>query len=93
MMPPFAQLTSETQRLEGEFRSYHTRLITHSEEIAFYGGSQREKEIVNDSFQSIVKISNRHFLLQLWMGMLDTYLVKYAASMTAYSMMIPAGTC
>jgi ATP-binding cassette subfamily D (ALD) protein 3 len=91
VMPPFAKYTAETQRLEADFRSHHHRLIAHSEEIAFYGGSQREKEIVNESFKSVVRISNRHFWLQALMGILDSYLVKYAASMTAYSMMIPAG--
>jgi ATP-binding cassette subfamily D (ALD) protein 3 len=90
-MPPFAEMTRESQRLEGEFRSHHHRLIAHSEEIAFYGGADREKEIVNDSYRSIIRLSNRQFTLQGLMSVLDTYLVKYGASMVAYTMMIPAG--
>ena len=90
-MPPFAEMHAESQRLEGEFRSFHNRLITHSEEVAFYGGSEREKQIVNESFKKITKLSNRQYFLSSIMGVLDTYLVKYGASMVAYSMMIPAG--
>ena len=89
-MPPFAEMTRDSQKLEGEFRSHHHRLIAHSEEIAFYGGSEREKDIVNNSFKSIIRLSNKQFTLQGLMSVLDTYLVKYGASMVAYSMMIPA---
>jgi ATP-binding cassette subfamily D (ALD) protein 3 len=36
--PPFGRLTAVEQKLEGEYRSLHTELISHSEEIAFYNG-------------------------------------------------------
>jgi len=90
VMPPFAELTAEGQKLEGEFRSHHSRLISHSEEIAFYGGAQREKEITDSSFRSLVKLSSFHHLLQMATSIFDSYLVKYGASMVAYSMLIPA---
>jgi ATP-binding cassette, subfamily D (ALD), member 3 len=90
IMPPFARYHREAQQLEGSFRSHHTRLITHAEEIAFYGGSEREREIVDESFNGIRKLNNKQYFLQLLMGMLDGYVVKYGASMVAYSMLMPA---
>jgi ATP-binding cassette subfamily D (ALD) protein 3 len=40
--PPFGKLTAIEQKLEGEYRSKHSDLINHSEEIAFYNGSDWE---------------------------------------------------
>ena len=31
----------QEQQLEGSFRYVHSRLVTHSEEVAFYGGEVR----------------------------------------------------
>jgi ATP-binding cassette subfamily D (ALD) protein 3 len=41
--PPFGMLTAREQRLEGEYRAKHSDLLNHSEEIAFYNGSEWEK--------------------------------------------------
>lgn len=41
--PPFGVLTAKEQKLEGEYRAKHTDLLNHSEEIAFYNGSDWEK--------------------------------------------------
>ena len=36
LLPNFARMTSKQQQLEGDFRTNHTRLLMHAEEIAFY---------------------------------------------------------
>lgn len=41
--PSFGRYTAKEQKLEGEYRSKHTDLLNHSEEIAFYNGSEWEK--------------------------------------------------
>ena len=89
-MPPYSQFSADTQRKEGEFRSHHHRVIAHNEEIAFYGGGEREKEILNESFSSLRQLFNKIFSYQMGMGIVDQYLVKYGATMVAYSMMMPA---
>jgi len=90
IMPPYSQFSADTQKKEGEFRSHHHRVIAHNEEIAFYGGGEREKEILNASFNSLRGLFNKIFSYQLGMGIVDQYLVKYGATMVAYSMMMPA---
>jgi len=45
--------TAVEQKLEGDFRFAHSRIIAHSEEIAFYNGSAREKEGVNSAFDKV----------------------------------------
>ncbi|KAJ3088108.1 ATP-binding cassette sub- D member 3, partial [Quaeritorhiza haematococci] len=82
--PPFGKYTAQEQKLEGEFRFTHSRIITHSEEIAFYGGSQREKELANSSFDRIYRHVERVYRLHFANGIFDSILVKYMATMTAY---------
>ena len=52
--PAFGKLTALEQRIEGEYRSKHTDLLNHSEEIAFYNGSDWEKKHINDKFKELL---------------------------------------
>jgi len=47
MSPAFGRLTAAEQKIEGQYRAKHTDLLNHSEEIAFYNGSDWEKERIN----------------------------------------------
>lgn len=51
---PIASMTAQEQRLEGEYRHINSRLITNSEEIAFYRGNNREKLTLLASFHKLV---------------------------------------
>ncbi|KAI9323415.1 ABC transporter transmembrane region 2-domain-containing protein [Dichotomocladium elegans] len=82
--PPFGRYTAAEQKLEGDFRFTHSRIITHSEEIAFYGGGEREKEVVNNTFEKIVNHVRKVYTLRFLNGIFDSVLVKYCATMTAY---------
>ncbi|CAG8663459.1 5885_t:CDS:2, partial [Paraglomus occultum] len=81
--------TAVEQKLEGDFRFTHasvniSRIIAHSEEIAFYGGGEREKVVVNGSFDKIVRHVKKTYRLRFANGIIDSVLVKYCATMTAY---------
>ncbi|KAF9330980.1 ATP-binding cassette sub- D member 3 [Podila minutissima] len=82
--PPFGKYTAIEQKLEGDFRFTHSRIIAHSEEIAFYNGAEREKEGVNNSFDKIVRHIRKVYTMRFANGILDSVLVKYCATMTAY---------
>lgn len=51
---PMGRMTVTEQKLEGEFRYINSRLITNSEEVAFYQGNHREKLTMLTSFQKLV---------------------------------------
>lgn len=53
---PTGRMTVIEQKLEGEYRYINSRLITNSEEIAFYNGNNREKLTVLASFNKLVSI-------------------------------------
>lgn len=85
IQPPFGQLAADEQRLEGEYRLHHSRLITHSEEIAFFGGGGREKQYINKAFDNVVDHSKKMFAARWRNGFVDAILVKYLATIVGYS--------
>lgn len=48
--------TAIEQNMEGELRYNHSRIIAHSEEIAFYRGGEREKQIANATFNRVLPV-------------------------------------
>jgi ABC-type uncharacterized transport system fused permease/ATPase subunit len=45
---------------EGQYRTAHQRLITNSEEIAFYDGSSRELTLIDRSLSELFQFSRNH---------------------------------
>ncbi|PJF17372.1 ATP-binding cassette, subfamily D (ALD), member 3 [Paramicrosporidium saccamoebae] len=82
--PPFGKYTAIEQNLEGELRYNHSRIIAHSEEIAFYRGGEREKQIANGTFQRIKGHLRKVFVLRFTNGIIDSVLVKYCATQLAF---------
>lgn len=60
MRRPIGRLTVQEQKLEGEFRYVNSRLITNSEEIAFYQGNKKEKKIIMAAFDKLVSITKHN---------------------------------
>ncbi len=82
--PPFGRYTAKEQSLEGEFRYAHSRVIAHSEEIAFYRGAERERGLLDGIFDRIVGHAQRVQILKFANGIVDSVLVKYCATQLAY---------
>lgn len=72
------------QGLEGDFRYTHSRIITHSEEIAFYGGAEKERALANKSFKRIIDHSRKVFAMRFANGIIDSVFVKYFATQLAF---------
>ena len=49
------------QKIEGVYRSKHSDLLNHSEEIAIYNGVEWEKRHTNDKFTELT--NNMKYLL------------------------------
>lgn len=81
---PLAKMTMTEQELEGEFRFINSRLITNSEEIAFYQGSCREKETLLHSFQKLVDHLRKVVWFRFSMGFMDDTVAKYVATVVGF---------
>ncbi|KAJ3089093.1 hypothetical protein HK102_007226 [Quaeritorhiza haematococci] len=77
LTPSFGKMVAEEQRLEGEFRFAHARLIENAEEIAFYGGHKVEKQLLDKNYFALVKHINGIFKTKIWHGMLEDFVIKY----------------
>lgn len=77
---PVSQMTVQEQRYEGEFRFVNARLITNSEEIAFYQGNKREELTINKTFKKLVDHLNNFITFRFSMGFVDNIIAKYCAT-------------
>lgn len=73
------------QQLEGEYRALHTALLAHSEEIAFYNGANWERKNIDKGFERLYNHIDSVILKKFWMGIFDSMLVKYGATMVGYA--------
>ena len=65
MTPDFGRLANVQYQLEGAFRNVHTRLRTHAESVAFFGGGAKEGAIVAATFDSLMR-HLRHVATARW---------------------------
>mmetsp|Transcript_13439 Transcript_13439/g.18542 ORF Transcript_13439/g.18542 Transcript_13439/m.18542 type:complete len:714 (-) Transcript_13439:1013-3154(-) len=89
--PNYGKLVAEQAALEGDLRYVHSRLITNSEEVAFYGGDKIEKGILFQSYYKLVKHMNFIFRRSIFYNMMEGFLLKYVWSAVGLLMIaIPA---
>ncbi|KAG8436756.1 hypothetical protein GDO86_007733 [Hymenochirus boettgeri] len=81
---PIGKMTVTEQRYEGEYRYVNSRLITNSEEIAFYNGNKREKLTIYSSFHKLVEHLHNFILFRFSMGFVDSIIAKYLATVVGY---------
>ncbi|SAM05940.1 hypothetical protein [Absidia glauca] len=75
--PSFGKMVAEEQRLEGEFRFRHSRIIENSEEIALFEGQDIEKTVLDKSYYALIRHVNRIFRARVPHGMLEDFVIKY----------------
>ncbi|XP_055784184.1 ATP-binding cassette sub-family D member 3-like [Salvelinus fontinalis] len=81
---PIGKMTVTEQRYEGEYRYVNSRLITNSEEIAFYNGNMREKQTIHATFKKLVDHLHKFIFFRFSMGFVDSLIAKYIATVVGY---------
>lgn len=81
---PIGKMTVTEQRYEGEYRYVNSRLITNSEEIAFYNGNMREKQTIHATFKKLVDHLHNFIFFRFSMGFVDSIIAKYVATVVGY---------
>ncbi|XP_015759673.1 PREDICTED: ATP-binding cassette sub-family D member 3-like [Acropora digitifera] len=81
---PVGKMTAEEQHHEGEFRYVNSRLITNSEEIAFYQGGKRERMTMENTFQRLVNHIRGFIQFKFIMGIIDNVIAKYLATLVGF---------
>jgi ATP-binding cassette, subfamily D (ALD), member 3 len=81
---PTGRFTIAEQKMEGNFRFMNSRLITHSEEIAFYNGNVREKRILDQSFANLISLVRQSQQFRFSVSVIDNIVAKYFATVVGF---------
>ncbi|ODN05225.1 ATP-binding cassette sub-family D member 3 [Orchesella cincta] len=81
---PMARLTATEQSLEGEFRFGNSRIITNSEEIAFYKGGDRELHWMLSCFNNLYRHLDGFTGFKFIMEFFENLIAKYMATIVGY---------
>ncbi|KAF8500218.1 ABC transporter transmembrane region 2-domain-containing protein [Russula emetica] len=82
--PAFGRLAAVEARLEGEYRAGVGRVGREAEEIAFYDGGKREREILWRAYLRLIKHVNSIFKIRIAYEWTEDYVIKYLWSAAGY---------
>ena len=77
LTPPFGAYTSISTQLLGALRHTHSRLVEFAEEIAFFGGEETEKLLVEREYAGLVMHEDRVLVRRWWHGCIEEGIVKW----------------
>ncbi|KAH8120463.1 ABC transporter transmembrane region 2-domain-containing protein [Phellopilus nigrolimitatus] len=77
LTPSFGKYTAEEAQLSGQLRHSHSRLAEFSEEVAFFGGEETEKMIIERDYFGLVKHVNRVLQIKVWHGIAEEGIIKW----------------
>ncbi|KAL6299661.1 adrenoleukodystrophy protein [Sparassis latifolia] len=77
LTPPFGLFTALSAQLSGNLRHTQSRLAEFSEEIAFYGGEETEKMLVEREYAGLVKHESRVLRSRWWHGCVEEGIIKW----------------
>lgn len=77
LTPPFGVYTALSAQLSGAFRHTHSRLSEFSEEVAFFGGEETEKMLVEREYAGLIKHENSVLSKRWWHGCVEEGIVKW----------------
>ncbi|KAM5532194.1 hypothetical protein V8D89_014150 [Ganoderma adspersum] len=75
--PPFGQYAAMSAQLSGNLRHTHSRLAEFAEEIAFFGGEETEKMLVEREYAGLIKHENRVLRRRWWHGCVEEGIIKW----------------
>ncbi|KAJ3480904.1 hypothetical protein NLI96_g8018 [Meripilus lineatus] len=84
--PAFGRLAAVEARLEGEYRAGMGRVGRESEEVAFYNGGSREKDILWRAYLRLIKHINSIYKIRIAYEWTEDYVIKYLWSAAGYAL-------
>lgn len=82
--PSFGRLAAKEAALEGEYRGSQQRIITNSEEIAFYDGAPIERQSLLQSYKKLRDHIARVLRVTAAYNIVEDYVLKYSWSASGF---------
>ncbi|KAI0344160.1 adrenoleukodystrophy protein [Trametopsis cervina] len=77
LTPAFGAFAAQSAQLSGSLRHTHSRLVEFSEEVAFYGGEETEKLLVEREYAGLVKHENMVLGKRWWHMCVEEGIIKW----------------
>ncbi|TFK76772.1 hypothetical protein BDN72DRAFT_754436 [Pluteus cervinus] len=77
MTPAFGSYAALSAQLAGQLRHTHSRLAEFAEEIAFMGGEETEKMLIEREYATLIKHENRVLRKRWWFGCVEEGIIKW----------------
>jgi ATP-binding cassette subfamily D (ALD) long-chain fatty acid import protein len=77
MTPPFGMYTALSAQLAGALRHSHSRLSEFAEEVAFLGGEETEKLLIERDYATVLKHENKVLQRKWWFGCVEEGVIKW----------------
>ncbi|KAH7699039.1 PMP-4 protein [Aphelenchoides avenae] len=84
--PRFGDMVAKEADLKGRLRYLHSRIITNSEEIAFYGGHKAEQSQLQEAYEQLKEQTKHIYKKRIPYIMAEQFLTKYVWSGTGMAM-------
>ncbi|KAG2068436.1 hypothetical protein BDR04DRAFT_1232846 [Suillus decipiens] len=84
--PAFGRLAAVEARLEGEYRAGVGRIGRESEEVAFYDGGARERDILTTAYLRLIKHVNSIYKIRIAYEWTEDFVIKYLWSAAGYGL-------
>ncbi|KAK7055308.1 ABC transporter transmembrane region 2-domain-containing protein [Favolaschia claudopus] len=84
--PAFGRLAAVEAKLEGEYRAGMGRIGREGEEIAFYDGGTRERDILSSAYLRLIKHVNNIYKIRIAYEWTEDYVIKYLWSAAGYGL-------
>lgn len=84
--PAFGRLAAVEARLEGEYRAGVGRIGRESEEVAFYNGGARERDILTRAYLRLIKHVNSIYKIRIAYEWTEDFVIKYLWSAAGYGL-------
>ncbi|KAG2032806.1 ABC transporter transmembrane region 2-domain-containing protein [Suillus americanus] len=84
--PAFGRLAAVEARLEGEYRAGVGRVGRESEEVAFYDGGARERDILTRAYLRLIKHVNSIYKIRIAYEWTEDFVIKYLWSAAGYGL-------
>ncbi|OCH88622.1 adrenoleukodystrophy protein [Obba rivulosa] len=77
LTPPFGMYTAVSAQLSGNLRHTHSRLAEFAEEVAFFGGEETEKMLVEREYAGLIKHENNVLRHRWWHACVEEGIIKW----------------
>lgn len=77
LTPAFGAYAAQSAQLSGSLRHTHSRLAEFAEEVAFFGGEETEKMLIEREYAGLVKHENMVLKKRWWHGCVEEGIIKW----------------